>query len=193
MLRSLVALIAAAMLAGCLPVTSRSPVGTTAGLKADANLFGTWKGRNPDDTQQRDASFHFMRAKDGGIDIVVAMAEGGSDDGWTAFTARTAMLGANRFLNAVMTYDKAAPVEGGLKAANIPLLYIRNGRTMTLYLIDEDAAKAAIKAGRIAGTIGQGASGDAVITADARDLDAFMAKPEAATLFKRTLVLTKVE
>lgn len=193
MFRSVVALIAAVMLAGCLPVTSNTPVGTTTGLGADPALFGTWKGKNPDDKQQRDASFHFMLAKDGGFDIVVAMAEGGRDDGWTAFTAHTAMLGQNRILNVVMTYDKNEPVTGGLKNANIPLLYVRKGRTLTLYLLDEDATKAAIRAGTLKGTISEGANGDAVITADAVDLDAFMAKPEAKKLFKRTLVLTKAE
>ena len=30
------------LLAGCLPVTSTTPVGTTAGLGADEALYGTW-------------------------------------------------------------------------------------------------------------------------------------------------------
>lgn len=191
LIRVLVALAAAALLAGCLPVTSKTPVGTTAGLNTDTALFGTWTGKNPDDKQQRNATFHFMLAKNGGYDIVVAMAEGGSDDGWTAFTARTATLGPNHFLNVVMTYDKDEPVTGGLKNANIPLLYTLKGRTLTLYLLDENATKAAIRAGTIKGTVGQGDSGDAVITASAKELDAFMARPEAAKLFKVSLVLKK--
>ncbi len=193
MFRFVVVLVAAVMLAGCLPVVSKTPVGTTVGLGADPALFGTWKGKNPDDKQQRDASFHFMLAKDGGFDIVVAMAEGGRDDGWTAFTAHSATLGQNRILNVVMTYDKNEPITGGLKNTNIPLLYVRKGRTLTLYLLDEDATKAAIKAGAIKGAVTEGPTGDAVITANATDLDAFMTKPEARKLFKRTLALTKAE
>lgn len=184
---------AAVMLAGCLPVTSKTPVGTTAGFKADPALFGTWKGKNPDDKKQRDGYFHFMAAKNGGIDIAVVMAEGGSDDGWTALTGRSAKLGSNRFLNAVMTYDKNEPVQGGLKNANIPLLYVIKGKTLTLYLLDDDKTKDAVKAGKITGTIEPGTSGDVIITAEAKDLDAFMAKPETAKLFKVMLVLKKVE
>jgi hypothetical protein len=131
--RVLVTLIAAAWLAGCLPVTSENPVGTSAGLTADPALFGTWTGKNPDDAKGRDAYFHFMLAKNGQIDIALAMAEGGSDDGWTALTARTATLGANRFLNAVMTYDQGKPVEGRLKNAILPLLYELSGKTLTVY------------------------------------------------------------
>jgi len=186
-------LFAALALGGCLPVTSKVPVGTTAGLKNDAALYGTWKGKNPDDKKQRDGTFHFMRAKDGGFDVMVVMAEGGSDDGWTAFTARTATLGANRFLNAVMTYDKNEPVAGGLKNASIPLLYVVKGRTLTLHLMDEDKTKDAIKAGKIEGTIESGTMGDVILTAGPKDLDAFMARPEAARLFKPMLVLRKVD
>lgn len=191
LLRALAVCAAAFLLAGCLPVTTTSPAGTTTGLSNDPALYGTWKGKNPDDPKQRDAFFHFMLAKDGGFDIAIAMAEGGGDDGWTAFSARTARLGPHRFLNAVMTYDKNAPVEGTLKGANIPLLYTVSGRTLTLYLLDENAIKTAIKAGQITGTTGRGGSGDAVITANPGELDAFLTRPEAAKLFKVMLVLTK--
>lgn len=190
-LRTLAAMAALLLLTGCLPVLTQTPVGTTAGLANDPALYGVWKGKNPDDKDQRDAMFHFMRAKDGGFDIVVVMAEGGADDGWTALTGTSSKLGQNHFLNVVMTYDKAGPVEGRLKGATIALLYRVEGRTLTLYQMSETAAKAAIKSGQIQGTIAPGDDGDVTITAGAQELDAFLAKPEAVKLFQPMLVLRK--
>ena len=91
------------------------------------------------------------------------------------------------------TFDKDAPAEGDFKNANIPLLYVVKGRTLTLYLLDEDKTKEAVKAGKLAGTVEPGESGDVQITAEPEALDAFMAKPEAAELFKVLMVLKKVE
>jgi hypothetical protein len=181
------------LLAGCLPVTSKTPVGTTAGLGADKALIGTWKGHSADADNKDDGFFHFMLAKDGSLTIAVILAKGSSDDGWTVFNARTASLGKNHFINAVETFDKDAPAEGRLKSANIPLFYVMKGRTLTIYLLDEDKAKAAITASKIKGTIEPGKSGDVLITAESGELDAFMAKPEAADLFKVMMVLKKVD
>lgn len=181
------------LLAGCLPVTSKTPVGTTAGLGADAALTGTWKGHSADADNKNDGFFHFMQAKDGSLTIAVILAKGSSDDGWTIFNAHTASLGKNHFINAVETFDKDAPVEGDLKNANIPLLYVVKGRTLTIYLINEDKAKTAIKAGKIKGTIEPGDSGDVQITSESAELDAFMAKPEAVDLFKVMMVLKRVD
>ncbi|HUO97295.1 MAG TPA: hypothetical protein VMU01_01420 [Rhizomicrobium sp.] len=183
----------ALMLAGCLPVTSKSPVGTTAGLGADGALFGTWKGHSADSDNKDDGYFHFMKAKDGSLTVAVVMAKGSDDDGWTIFNAHTAALGPNRYLNAVETFDKDAPAEGDLKNASIPLLYVVKGRTLTLYLIDEDKAKEAVKAGKIKGEVEPGDMGDVVITAEPAELDAFMARPEAKDLFKVMMVLRKVD
>jgi hypothetical protein len=185
--------ICALLLAGCLPVTSKTPVGTTSGLGADSALYGTWKGHSPDSSSKNDGFFHFMKAKDGSLTVALVLARGDSDDGWTIFNAHTAMLGKNRYLNAVETFDKDAPAEGDLKNANIPLLYAVRGRTLTLYLLDEDKTKEAVRSGRIKGEIEAGESGDVVLTADAAELDAFMAKPEAADLFKVMMVLKRVD
>jgi hypothetical protein len=183
----------ALMLAGCLPVTSTSPVGTTAGLGADPALYGTWKGHSPEAGDQHDGFFHFMAAKDGSLTAAVILAAGGKDDGWTIFAVRTAVLGKNHFINAVETFDKDAAAEGRLQNANVPLLYVVRGRTLTLYLLDEDKAKAAVKTGKLKGTIEPGENGDVAITAEPAELDAFMARPEAAEMFKVMMVLKRVE
>lgn len=191
--RAAVVLVVSLVLAGCLPVTSKTPVGTTAGLGADRALMGTWKGPSLLDEKHQDAFFHFMAAKDGALTAAVILAKGSPDDGWTIFNVRSATLGANKYLNAVETFDKDAPAEGDLKNANIPLLYVVKGRTLTIYLIDEDKAKAAVKAGTLKGTIEAGDSGDVQLTADADELDAFFAKPESAQLFKAMFVLKRVD
>jgi hypothetical protein len=192
-LTRLAAGLACLMLAGCLPVTSTSPVGTTVGLGADPALYGTWKGHSPEAGDPHDGFFHFMAAKDGSITAAVILAAGGKDDGWTIFHVQTAVLGQNRFLNAVETFDKDTAAEGRLQNANIPLLYVLRGKTLTLYLLDEDKAKAAIRAGKLKGSIEPGENGDVAITAEPAALDAFMAQPEAAALFKVMLVLKRVE
>lgn len=185
--------VCAALLTGCLPVTSKTPVGTTAGLGVDAALYGSWKGHNPDDAAAKDGFVHFMAGKDGVMTASLVMAAGDSDDGWTIFRVRTASLGKNHILNAQMTFDKDAPADGALKNLHVPLLYVLKGKTLTLCLLDEDKVKAAIKAGTLKGTIEAGDSGDAAITEDAAALDTFFAKPQAAALFKPLLVLKKVE
>ncbi|MDE1938847.1 MAG: hypothetical protein KGI68_07490 [Alphaproteobacteria bacterium] len=181
------------LLAGCLPVTSETPVGTTTEFPSDSALFGTWKGHAED--QKTDTYFHFLADKNGAVTAILVSAEGNKDDaGWMSFTLRTAKLGENRLMNAVETTDNGTPTEDSLKGANIPLLYtIANGRRLTLYLLDEDKVKEAIKAGRIAGSIEPGNFGDVKITADAKTLDAFMATPEAAKLFKVFITLKKVD
>ncbi len=188
------AILACAMfLAGCLPVTSKTPVGSTVSLGADQALYGTWKGHSPDSEQKQDAFVHFMQAKDGSMTVAVVFARGTNDDGWTIFNAKSATLGKNRYLNVVETFDKDEPTSDRLQNANIPLLYAMKGRTLTVYLLDEDKTKAAIKAGKLKGTIENGDMGDVTITSEAADLDVFMATPEAAGLFKVLLVLKKVD
>ena len=189
--RIALAFAAAFLLAGCLPVTSKTPIGTTAGLGADEALYGTWKGHSQDADNKTDGYFHFMKGKDGTITALVVLAAGSQDDGWTAFNVRTAKLGANRTMNAAETFDKDAPAEGSLKNTNIPLLYTINGKKLTLYLLDEDKVKEAIKAGKIAGTVESGNFGDVKITADGPALDAFMATPDAVKLFKVFIVLKR--
>lgn len=192
-IRTAVVLAASLLLAGCLPVTSKTPVGSTANLGADKALIGTWKGHSPDSNDKQDAFVHFMQAKDGGMTIALVYAHGTNDDGWTIFNAKSATLGKNHFLNAVETFDKDAATADRLQNANIPMLYTVKGRTLTIYLLDEDKTKAAIKAGKLNGTITNGDAGDVTLTSDAAELDAFMASPEATDLFKVLLVLRRVD
>ncbi|MDE2182909.1 MAG: hypothetical protein KGJ78_07800 [Alphaproteobacteria bacterium] len=181
------------LLAGCLPVTSKTPVGTTTGLGADPALFGTWKGHGPESNSTGDVYLHFVQDKNGPFVAVMVGAPQGVGGGWMAFDVRTSQLANNRYLNAVMTYSDNKPADGTMKDASFPLRYTLKGRTLTLYMLDEDKIKAAIQSGKIAGTVEPGDFGDVKITADAKELDAFFAAPESAQLFKVYMVLKRVE
>jgi hypothetical protein len=60
-----------------------------------------------------------------------------------------------------------------------------------IYLLDEDRVEAAIKANKLAGTMGTGQYADVVITAPASDLDAFMATADGRALFDKPLIILK--
>jgi hypothetical protein len=194
------AIAATLLVAGCLPVTSKTPVGTTAGLGADQALYGTWVGHSQDEKEKGVAYFHFLKGKDNEAGAISALmvTPGDNDDDWMSFTVRTAKLGAHNYMNAVATGGNGAKIGAGEKAeekgGSIPLLYsFGKHHTLTLYMLDEDKVKAAIQAGKIAGTIESGDYGEVTITADAAALDAFFATPEAAKLFKVFIALKKAE
>jgi hypothetical protein len=200
------------LLAGCLPVTSKTPVGTTAGLGADEALYGTWIGRAQDqpdqDKNSKDKStlyFHFIPATPQGESpaIIGAWAVTGSADNngkLNLYKLRTAKLGDNNFIDVLkfsdgrVGLDAESATQNGLNGGSAPVLYkFGKHHTLTLYLLDEDKVGAAIAAGKLAGTIEKEKYGDTVITSDAAALDAFFATPEAAKLFKVFVVLHKAE
>jgi len=178
-------------LAACLPVTTRTPVGTTAGLGADPDLIGTWKGRSAADKTVM--YFHFLRAKNGGIDLVLVGPTTKKDEGgWMVLHLDTASLGAAKFINARALYNGGKPAEGAMAEHSFPVLYGFGAKgELTISQIDEDAAKAAVKAGKIAGTIGEGESGDVMLTADAKTLDAFFQTPDGLALFPKPFAVLK--
>ncbi|MGC9954162.1 MAG: hypothetical protein ABSD21_07775 [Rhizomicrobium sp.] len=191
--RAALAIACTLLLAGCLPVTSKTPVGTTAGLGADEALYGTWKGHGQG--EKVDTYFHFLPGKDGTVSVIFVTPKNAADNGgWSYLTLSTAKLERNRYMNAVQVSTDGLPADESLKDSSVPILY-RFGKNhrLTLYLLDEDKVKEAIQAGKIAGTVEPGNFGDVKITADAAALDAFMATPEAAELFKVFIVLKKVE
>jgi hypothetical protein len=182
------------LLAACYPPTTTHPVGTTAGLSNDAALTGLWRGQMHND-ESHDVYFHFLPQSDGTI-IAVMVQSGSEPDGdWSVASITTAMLGTNRFMNAQLLYDGVKAEEKGTAHNNVPLLYRMDGpNRIALFLMDEDAAKAAIQAHDISGTVESGQFGDATITAGSKDLDAFMASRKGVALFgERFATLTKIE
>jgi hypothetical protein len=188
----------AAMLvvAACGPVTTRNPVGTTASFQQDPALVGLWKGE-PDPNKDRNDDdkpgyLAFLNGSEDGTmtGLLVAPAKGSGD--WGYYKLKPTTLGANHYLNAwaVMTDDHAAdPSEAN---ADVLLLYrfAKDGKLM-LYMLDEDATRAAIKAGKIKGEVGQGSTGDVRITAEPRALDAFFAGKQGAALFVKPFAVLR--
>jgi hypothetical protein len=187
--RFALALFATLALAACYPPTTSHPVGSTVGLKADPALTGVWKGIDHDGKAHY---VHFLHQSDGTLTILIVETGDKAED-WYSVTATTAQLGANRLMNAKLLWTDNKP-ETDIPGT-VPVLYRFDAKgTLTLALMNEDAAKAAILAGKIKGTVEKGAMGDAVITAAPATLDKFMASPEVVKLFAApAFILHRVE
>jgi hypothetical protein len=176
--------------AACLPVTSKSPIGTTAGYKADPLLTGLWKVTSKNSW----GWFAFFPQSNGSTQVVMLEPSAPGDKsgwdkgGWIVFAVHTATLGADRYMDASETEEDGKTP--GQKLEHMPVLY-RFGAdgSLALTLMDEDAAKAAIKAGRIAGQVGPGQFGDLVLTATPAALDAFLESPAGHALFDKPAVI----
>ena len=181
-LRLALAAFAALTLCACYPPTTSHPVGTTSGLKPDSMLAGLWKGEPPQ-PGERGAYFHFLPQADGTMTTLLVQSGDQPDGDWNLVSLTTARAGTNRFMNARMLSSNGKPEEGSPEGT-IPVLYrIDSKGRLTLYLMDEKSTKAAIAAGQIEGSLGEGESGDAVITAQPAALDKFMASAAARALF----------
>lgn len=191
--RALLTCLAFVALGACLPVTSKVPVGTTAGLKLDPALLGTWKAQA--EKEDKPAYVHILANDDQTMSaVLISPPEEKNGGDWSVYRLRAATLGSNRILNVQEQFANGKPSEGPLAAEHIVLLYKASGPgRITLYQMDDKAAAAAIRAGEIAGEVEPGENGDVHLTADAAALDKFMSTPRAAALFSKTLVtLTRV-
>ncbi|HWU25832.1 MAG TPA: hypothetical protein VN154_05460 [Rhizomicrobium sp.] len=181
-------------LAACPPVTSKTPIGSTVKAEADPALTGMWKGRIGN--TKIFSYFTFLPQKDGTITALLITPPSAQDEGgWGAFNLQTVALGSNHFINARETFEDNKTASGAMADNVIPLLYRINGDgAVVVYIVDENAAKTAIRNGKITGTIQEGEFGDIVLTAAPGDLDAYMASPAGRALFVKPLtILRKVK
>ncbi len=182
---AVLALAAALLLSACFPPATVSPVGTTVGLKSDAALIGTWKGTGDDG---KPAYFHFLKHGDDSIDALLVVTGPKAED-WNYVTLTTAALGGSHFMNARLLLSNGKPDSDNTGApphGSVPVLYRIDAKgILTLSMLDEPATKAAIRAGKIAGTVEKGDMGDAVITAPPAVLDKFIASPAGLALFRK--------
>ena len=187
------ALAAALILSACYPPTTSHPAGGATATTPDPALLGLWKGRRPDSGGERGAYFHFLARLDGTITAVMVQTGREPDGDYAVFTLTTVKLGANRFMNATLLSSDGKPEDG--PHGTVPVLYRIDAKgTLTLFLMDEAATKAAIKAGKIKGTVESGPYGDAVITAEPAVLDKFLQSPAGLALFdKPFFAMKKVE
>jgi hypothetical protein len=187
---------AALLLQACLPPATTHPVGTTTGLRNDPALTGLWRGKLADgDNDERDVYFHFLPKLDSSITVVLVQAGSKPDGDWMVVSATTSVIQTSHFLNATLTHTENKSDDGDVTPNSFPMLYRYDGpHRLTLYFLDEDAVKDAIKSGVIRGTVTPGAMGDATVTADAKTLDAFMASKRGLVLFSKPYAtLTKME
>lgn len=187
------ALAAALILSACYPTVTSHPVGTTVGIKNDPALAGTWKTVPQPGDKGYAAYFHFLtRGADGYIAIVVP-ASGRASDTMIA-TVSTARFGSFGFLNAKLA-EADGQVAPGQPPGTVPVLYRFGPKgTLSLFLPDDAAVKAAIRAHKIAGDAGKKTGDDVTITADARTLDKFLASPAGQALFTKPFgVMRKVD
>lgn len=147
------------------------------------------------DSAARPAYFHFLPMLDGTITVV--MVQGGTkpDGDWMVASITTAAPGGDHIMNATMRFSEKGEDKDDAAHGTIPLLYRTEGvNKIGMFMLNEDATKAAIKSGRIAGTVEPGSMGDASITAPPGALDKFFASKEGVALFKdRFATLTKIE
>jgi hypothetical protein len=185
--------------AGCYDTQTSNPIGTTTGLVPDKALTGIWK----EDSWRSESGdyLHIFRGNERDMTLLWIEAPKGDHSNYSAYRITTAKLGSNRFFN-------AAPERSSEQSAKawMPVFYTlrKQNKLLTVYLADDDRVAAAIEAGEIKGVVKKhtekGENGKAYtaydkveITAKPAELDAFMARPEAAELFKVVMVLKRME
>jgi hypothetical protein len=191
--RSAILGLAALALAACLPVTSDNPIGSTAGFKPDPALVGLWKGHGQD-KDDKDVYFAFLQNEDGGMTALLITPEKDAGD-WGTYDLKIATLGHSHIMNVRPGLKNGKPDTDEDAGETIPIRYdlAKDGK-VTLMLLDDKATAAAIKAGKIKGTVREGSEDDGHITADPKSLDAFFATKEGAALFSAKLaVLTRMK
>jgi hypothetical protein len=183
--------IAALFVAACLPVTTKNPVGTTAGFKQDTSVIGVWEVEPQNDgTGDKQGFIAFLNAEEEGAMTAIMVAPGKDAGDWSSYNLKLATLGQNRFINAWAVTNNGRPADTDEANADILLLYrmSRDGK-LTLYLLDDEKTAAAVKAGKIKGEVQPGTTGDVHITADEKTLDKFFATKEGAALFVKPLAV----
>lgn len=190
-----VAIAAAFLLSACYPPITTHPVGTTAGITNDAALAGLWRGKSDTAGDNRDIYFHFLPQGDNSMTVVMVQAGTQPDGDWSVASVTTATLGNNHIMNAQMQFSDGKPDDDEPANGTVPVLYRFEGpNRVMLYLMDEDATKAAIRAHAITGTVEEGQFGDATITAPPKELDTFMASRRGAGLFREHFAtLTRID
>jgi hypothetical protein len=194
--RVALALAATLFVSACFPPTTKTPLGSTVGFKADPALNGMWRGQHSD----KDAPGYigFVKNADDTMTAVMVSPGLGSDNGeWETFSLKLATLGGKHYMTARATFAKDKPIKPDDDDAigDIILLYRVQGKTLALYFADEKKLAAVVKSGKLHGTVSDDTSSpDVALTSDGPELDKFFASSAAAALFEKPAVtMTKVD
>ncbi len=195
LIRVSVALALALLVSACLPVSTKAPLGTTAGIKPDSALIGLWRGQNSDNEEAGYIGF-IKNDDDTMTAVLVDPGKSGNSGEWETFSLKVTTLGGKHYMTARETFvkDKAVAENATDGLGNIILLYRIEGKTLKLFFADEKRTAALIKMGKLHGTVSDDTSSpDITLTSDSAELDKFFASPAAESLFvKPALTLTKL-
>lgn len=189
--KAALALIATLTLAACYPPVTTHPIGTTAGLKPDPALSGTWRGT---DAEGRPGYVHFLKRGDEGRTMAVLVPAQGTGGDVIIAVFSSVRFGSFGYLNVRLAEANGADAKDQ-PPGTVPVLYRIDGKgTLTLAMMDEKSVKADVAAHTLKGTIEKGETGDVTITEEPAALDKFMASPAALKLFAKPFyTLRKVE
>lgn len=192
--KSIIAAVLLLVTAGCTPVRSINPVGTTTTQTLDVSLCGTWK----DDIFRLNLGedIHVVEVGEGKLTAFKSDVRQSQDGvgSFDIFQFTTAVAGTNHFINA-----RDIRLEGD-KSVDRPgwrlLFYTvrKDGQSLKLYYLDDTKVTKAIETGVLKGHIEKHRTTNAdgkteivvdsiEITAGPAELDAFMATPQALGLF----------
>ena len=179
-----------ATLAGC-KVDSVNPISSFESAQQDTAIYGVWRYKSKDELSYIHIGPEFSLAdvaKSGNrrtrIVIIDHKPNGLTDETYVAFTSR---VGKQRYLNVVQA-------EGEKTVGYLFVQYTLVDRnTLRFATIDEDALKAAIRAGRIKGTTrGEGLSSETAIMAESDEIEKFLSA-EGGKLFSTPVVVRRVQ
>ena len=183
-------LLLTAVLAGC-KVDSVNPISSFESARPDAAIYGVWRYKDKDELSYLHIGPEFSltdAASPGNrrtrIVVVDHKRNGLTDEAYVAYTSR---VGKQRYLNVVQA-------DGARTVGYLFVQYTLVDRnTLRFATVDEDALEAAIRAGRIKGTMrGEGPSSQTVITADSPEIEGFLAT-DGGRLFASPFVVRRVQ
>lgn len=183
-------LLLTAVLAGC-KVDSVNPISSFESARPDTAIYGVWRYKDKDELSYLHIGPEFSLADAASpgnrrtrIVVVDHKRNGLTDEAYVAYTSR---VGKQRYLNVVQA-------DGARTVGYLFVQYTLVDRnTLRFATVDEDALEAAIRAGRIKGTMrGEGPSSQTVITADSPEIEGFLAT-DGGRLFALPFVVRRVQ
>jgi hypothetical protein len=180
-----------AALAGC-KVDSINPISSGDSERPNAALYGVWLYKAEGELTYVHIGPEFSLSASGGAEgankqtriILIDHKPNGITE--EAYVAHVSRIGKQRYLNVAQTDD-------GKRVGFIFVRYTLLDRdSLRFSMLDVDALKAAIGAGRIKGTTrGEGLSSETAITADSAEIEAFL-KEDGGKLFAKPVLLKRV-
>lgn len=148
------------LLSSCI-VTSENPLSTPANAEADPKLLGDWYGKKEQNL------FRFTMRKSPWMHVDIISSKPG--DKMDSYDFYPTTIGNNNYLNVVITGkdDDGKPT----KAYTFIRYTISHGRALQMWKISQDVTAAAVKAGKLKGTVHQDKSPMMVGTPPRPDVD----------------------